>query len=240
MKSLFAVGAFLTAMQLRATAQDEFRGLDGRPLSITPLPIDTSEGYDEMTIGIRIPILGGKMDNEGDKWSDIFHSPGIGFNIDGSFLWSVSEKVALGVYTTFELDSFSGKSTTVDLGSGPVDESIDNLIMTRFLVGGRIRESFRSFFMDQSMAFGFATYSQTNAKVSGVTVGVLDSSIVFAFELAFRLGFVVSRVVDLGMGISYNYNGAPGLSSDLSSADPTLKLSGQSNAVFTFFINLNF
>jgi hypothetical protein len=227
-------------MQYTAIAQDEFRALDGRVLpNATPL-IDKSEGYDELAVGIRVPLLGGKFDNEGDKWTDIFKSPGIGFELDGSFLWAVSDKVAIGVYTTLDIDVFSGKTTTVDVGFGPETIKQDNLVMTRFLVGGRIRETFGHFFMDQNMGFGLATYSSSGATSNGVKVGVIDSSVEFAFELGARFGFVVSRVVDLGMGISYNYNGAPNISSDLTQVDPSLKLDGQSNAVFFFFINLNF
>jgi hypothetical protein len=193
-----------------------------------------------MTVGIRVPFLGGSLDNEGDKWSDIFHSSGIGFELAGSFLWTVSDKVAVGIYTTFELDDFGGKTTTVDLGAGPVDIAQDDLLMTRFLVGARVRETFGHFFMDQNMGFGFATYSASNARSNGVSVGVIDSSFVFAFELGARFGFVVSRVVDLGIGFSYNYNGAPSVSNDLSQVDPTLTFHGQSNTILSFFINLNF
>jgi len=239
-KAFVAVGLFLSAMQVSAMAQDEFRALNGAPLPTTVLRVDKSEAYDEMTIGLRIPFLGGRLDNQGDKWRDVFNSSGVGFGLDGSFLWTVSGKVALGIYTAFDIDVFGGKSTTVDLGSGPVKESQDDLVMTRFLVGGRIRETFGIFFMDQNIGLGFATYGASNATASGVTVGVIDPSFVFAFELGVRFGFVVSRVVDLGMGLAWNYNGAPNISSDLSQVDPTLHFLSQSNTLLTFFININF
>jgi hypothetical protein len=112
--------------------------------------------------------------------------------------------------------------------------------MTRFLVGGRVRETFGHFFMDQNMGFGFATYSASNARANGVSVGVIDSSIVFAFELGARFGFVVSNVVDLGIGLSWNYNGPPDVSSDIAQVDPSLSFRSQSNTILSFFINLNF
>jgi hypothetical protein len=240
MKSLLAVVVFLAGMQFTAVAQETFLDLEGRPLPNTVLNLDKSAGYDELSIGIRIPFLTGNADNGGDKWTDLFHSPGIGFNLEGSFLWAMSDKVALGIYTSFDLDNFNGKSQTVDVGNGPETMTLDHLLMTRFLVGFRIRETFRSFFMDQSIGFGWANYSAVNAHVSGVSIGVLDNSFEFAFDLTLRLGFVVSRVVDLGMSVSYNYNGAPSVASDLSQADPGLKFDAQSNAVIAFFINLNF
>jgi hypothetical protein len=237
---LLNLWVILAAAQTTPVGQEEFRTLDGAPLHLAVFKVDKAEGYDEMTLGIRVPFLGGKLDNEGDKWTDVFHSSGIGFNLDGSFLWAASSKVAVGIYTTFELDSFGGKTTTVDLGAGPVDITQDDLLMTRFLVGARVRETFGHFFLDQNMGFGFATYSSSSARANGVSVGVIDSSIVFAFELGARFGFAVSEVVDLGIGLAYNYNGAPSVSNDLSQVDPSLKFQGQSNTILCFFINLNF
>jgi hypothetical protein len=241
MRSLFAVVGFLVAMQFTAVAQEEFRALDGRPLTMSVLPVDKGGMYNEMTIAIRIPFLGGDLSNEGDKWKDFFESTGIGLGLDGSYLWAVSDKVALGIYTALHIDFFGGKDMDVDIGGGVLlNESFDDLVMTRFIVGGRIRETFGKFFMDQNIGFGFATYSGTDATAGGVSVGVIESSVVFAFEIGFRLGIVVSRVVDLGMGLAYNYNGAPDVSSDLLQVDPGLSYRSQSNTVLSFFINLNF
>lgn len=239
MKSTLLGFIFMFAVGVSAWAQEEFRSLNGMPLPGAVVLQDKPAMMDQMTIGIRLPFLGGDADNEGDKWTDLFHD-GVGFGLDGSFLWRMSDKVYFGVYTAFQVDVFGGKSETVDVGFGPVKETLDDLVMTRFIVGARIRETFGHFFMDQNIGFGFATYSQVNADVSGTTVGVLDSTVVFAFELGFRAGFVVSPVVDLGMSLTYNYNGAPDMSSDLTSVDPGFSFKSQSNFVLGFFININF
>lgn len=239
MKPLLALCGLL-AMQFAAIAQEEFRAMDGRPLAISLLPDEKISRYNELTATIRIPFLGGSMSNMGDNWTDFFASSGVGIGLDGSYLWSVSSKVALGVYTSLAVDFISGKSVTVATSSGPVTEDFDDLVTTRFMFGGRIRETFGRFFMDQNIGIGFANIGSVDADVGGVTVGVIDDSTVFAFEMGLRLGVVVSRVVDLGMSLMYYYNGAPTPSSALTAVLPGLKLRAQSDMILGFFININF
>lgn len=241
MRSLFAA-VFLVSMAAAAVAesQEDFRRLDGSLVSPAASTLDKAEGYNQLTISLRVPFLGGKLDNEGDKWTDFFDSAGIGFGLDGSYLWSVSQKVAVGIYVAFDIDDFSGKTITADAGNGPVQEAYDDLVMTRFVVGARVRETFGVFFMDQNIGFGWATYSAVNANVGGTNVGIIDATFVFAFELGLRFGFAVSPTVDLGMSLTYNYNGAPNVSSDISQVAPGLRLDSQANTVLGFFVNINF
>jgi hypothetical protein len=216
--------------------EETFRDMGGRLLSTAAYPGRRVDEYRELSVGVRVPFLAGDIDNFGEKWTDYFESVGVGLEISGARLWSVSDKVAIGVYLSLDVDMFSGK--TIDVGG--IQEAFDDLTMVRFMVGCRVRETFGKFFMDQNIGIGLVSYSPVNADALGTSVGVIDGSTVFAFEIGYRFGIVISPVVDLGMSLSYNYNAAPDPSSDLTAVIPDLKYSAQSNFVLGFFVNINF
>jgi hypothetical protein len=245
MKHLFALVALL-ASPLSALAQSDPSLLrDWKPggsLSLPPTQeVVDRTAIDELTLGIRVPFLGGDLDNSGSskKWKDLYGTAGGGFEAKYSHLFKVSPVVAIGPYAGFTLDVFGGKTIVVDPGTGPENWDVDPWAVARLVFGARFREQWGAFFMDENIGFGPVFYSSGTASdlLAFNDIEIVKGSTKMCFELGMRLGAVVSRKVDLGLGMAWELNGAPERGKDLAN---TFEYKAQANFVLTFLINLNF
>jgi hypothetical protein len=245
MKHLFAIFVFL-AFPLSALAQSDPSLLrDWKPGGSLSLPpkqeVEVRSAIDEVTLGIRVPFLGGDLDNSGlsKKWKDLYGSAGGGFEAKYSHLFKISPVGAIGAYAGFTLDVFGGKTIVVDPGTGPETWDVDPWAVTRLIFGARVRQQWGAFFMDENIGFGPVFYSRGTASdlLAFNDIEIIQGSTKMCFELGMPLGAVVSRKVDLGLGMAWELNGAPERGRDLAN---TFDYKAQANFVLTFLINLNF
>jgi hypothetical protein len=231
----------LLALPMTALAQAEREWRPPLTLTLGPQEVDVPRpAYAELTLGIRVPFLGGDLDNSDSKqWNDLYNSAGGGFEAKYSHLFKVSPVVAVGPYAGLTLDVFGGKTIDVDPGTGLETWDVDPWVVTRIVVGARVRETFGAFWMDQNIGLGPVIYAFGAAEdsIGFDSVELIQSSVNLTLELGFRMGVVVSRKVDLGLGMAWEFNGKPETGEDLPS---TFEFKGQSNFVLTFLINLNF
>jgi hypothetical protein len=202
------------------------------------------QDYDQLTLGIRIPFLGGDITDEGvgEKWTDFFKSAGFGLSMRGAYLWSTSPAFAIGPYVGLSFDWFSGERQFFDDGVDSFSIEADTLFMMRSTVGVVLRENLgRRIMLEQYIGIGFALYSGTDATFDDGTfstsVGFIESSMSFVFELGFKFAVVVSRRVDLGFSLAFELNGPPDVGSEID--DGSFDYEAQENFVLGFFININ-
>lgn len=201
---------------------------------------ETPEVIKDLTIGIRITDLGGTFDGDED-WGD-FWSTGVGIELKYEHLWKVSKRVHLGLYGGFSYDRFSGVSETFTDGVDVLTVEHEDLDLLRFVVGGRVRESFNKFFMDQSVGVGFAWYRDVDADATlngfPFTVGSIAGGQEITFELAARFGFQLSPTAAIWISLGYENNGAPDVHDDID--DGTFDYENQKNFVFSFGASFDF
>jgi hypothetical protein len=199
-----------------------------------------SETLHELSLGFRIPILGGENNNRtSDKWSDVYNAAGFGFFAQYSPLFKISPVVHFGPYVGFSVDVFDGQVVEQGFGSA-VD--VDPIAETRLILGARVREQWGAFFMDQNIGFGVISYGQGTGTINFFNgdneIELIESSTAFAFEIGLRLGAALSRRIDLGLGFTGEFNGGPQRGKDI--ADTTFEFKGQANFVISLLININF
>ena len=199
------------------------------------------ESQKGLTVGIRFTDLGGSLDGEND-WSDFFDA-GVGLEVGYEYLHPVSRKVNIGGYFRTAIDRFAGDKADVSDEFGPLFVEADDMIFFRFTLGGRIRETFGKFFMDQSIGIGFVTYPDVDGDVSDDlgplgSASFIEGGTEFTVELAARFGFILSPVASLWASFGYENNGAPDVASDVD--DGTFDYENQKNFVFTIGASFNF
>jgi hypothetical protein len=243
LKTIAAAILGVLAFPLSALAQSEPSLLRGwQPsgtLAQSAFPDDERRAYPELTLGVHVPFLGGDLDDtKTTKWNDLYSSAGGGFEAMYSHLFRVSPVVSVGPYAGFTVDVFGGKTIDFDKGPGVQTYDLDPLAMFRLIFGARIREQWGAFFMDQNIGLGPVVYgSGTASAFFSDDIEIIKSSTNLAFEFGLRLGAVVSRRVDLGLGMTFELNGPPETGKDLQGG-PDFR--GQANFALTFLINLNF
>jgi hypothetical protein len=186
-----------------------------------------------LDVGIRFTDLGGSLDGDED-WSDFFDA-GVGLEVGYEYLHPVSRIVHIGGYFKTGLDRFSGDKADLSDEFGPFFLTADDMTLFRFTLGARIRETFKSFFMDQSIGVGFVTYSDVDGEFSdgidSLNASIIEGGTEFTFELAARFGFILAPQASVWISFGYENNGAPDVASDVD--DGTLDYENQKNFVFT-------
>lgn len=195
--------------------------------SSSPSPV---KGLD---VGIRFTSLGGSLDGE-DDWDDFFDA-GLGIDVGYQYLHPVSRKVHIGGYFRTGFDRFGGDEVDLSDEFGPLFVTADDMTLFRFTLGGRVRETFSRFFMEQSIGVGFVTFSDVDAEVNDAgtvfDVGFIEGGTEFTVELAARFGFILAPQASVWISFGYENNGAPDVASDLD--DGTFDYENQKNFVFT-------
>jgi hypothetical protein len=194
-----------------------------------------------LTVGIRFTDLGGSLDGDED-WSDYFDA-GVGLEVVYEYLHPVSRKIAIGGYFRTAIDRFAGDEADISDEFGPLFVESDDMTLFRFTLGGRIRETFGKFFMDQSLGFGFVTYPDLDAEFSDDfgplgSVSYVDGGTELTFELAARFGLVLAPKASIWISFGYENNGAPDVASDVD--DGTFDYDNQKNFVFALGGSLDF
>lgn len=191
---------------------------------------------DEIGIDIRFTMLGGDA-VEDESWGDFFGG-GIGVAARYEHLWRVAPTAGIGFYGAISLDSFSGDSTVVEsVPGGFVNVELEDMTLFRALVGFTARQHFKNFFLAENIGIGLAFYPDIEAEVSGtgtINVGAIDASNAIAFEIGLRGGVMVSRTIDIGLGVAYEINGAP------DDGELDAGVDGQRNFVLSLALNVNF
>ena len=183
-----------------------------------------TEDIQALQLGIRVTGLGGQIDGEED-WGDFFGS-GVGIDLGYEILWKATPVVHAGVYGRVSFDKLSGDKADLSDATGTFIFDNDDLTLFKLVFGGRIRESFKAFFMDQSIGFGFVSYSDVDSTITD-DLGSFDAEIIsgsteFAFELAARFGFYLTKAPNaptISMTFAFEHNGAPDAGSDFSDVD---------------------
>ncbi|HZE97317.1 MAG TPA: hypothetical protein VE981_09845 [Planctomycetota bacterium] len=246
MKSLIAAVLAVLAMPLAAQAQSDALW-EWRPsgrLDVVQVVDPGPEVIHEVSLGFRLPILGGDNNNKtGDKWSDVYRPVGFGFFAQYSALFRVSPVVSVGPYISVSTDVFVGDLVTADTTAGNAGLiDVDPISETRLVFGARVREQWGAFVFDQNLGIGPIFYGSgtgtQNFLVTDDEVEIIKASANLTFEIGFRVAAAVSRHVDLGLGFVYELNGRPDVGKDIT--DPTFEFKAQSNLVISFVINLNF
>lgn len=223
--------AVLAAQEGKSPEAPRFQNAEGQS-SVGPVK--------GLTVGLRFTDLGGTLDGE-DDWSDFFDA-GIGLEIGYEYLHPVTRKVHIGGYFRSSLDRFAGDEVDLSDDLGPFHVTADDMTLWRFTLGARVRETFKAFFMDQSIGFGFVTISNTNAEVNDAgtvfDVSFIEGGTELTFEMAARFGFVLAPQASVWISFGYENNGAPDVGSDID--DGSFDYENQKNFVFTLGGNFDF
>jgi len=201
---------------------------------IEPGPWDA---YNEITVGPRLTIPGGKLSSE-TTWGDAFDS-GAGFEAQYSHLWRVSSKGAyLGLYGGLSFDQFGGQNFT-DSSAPGVTFKPDSMGIFGLEVGARLRQDIGAIFLDANLGVGPVFYPDTGVTLSGpggsLDVDAIDRSTEFLFTVGFRVGVIASKQIDLAFGVNYQRNGAPQHSDNFQS-----NFKAMENVVLSLTLDVNF
>lgn len=195
--------------------------------------------YSEFTVGVQNTIPGSKAFDD-VRWSELI-SGGIGLDLEYSRLWRQNSWVYLGYFGSLQIDSFGGKrSTQFDEATASFfDIRTDRLNMGGLIVGGRIRENFNGFHMDQSVGVGASIYMKQELDVMGGAEGLefIKSSVNYAAQISARVGAPLGKNIDLNLGVGLRFNGAPDEGKDFSGA---LKFKPQQNLVLALSLDFGF
>jgi len=189
--------------------------------------------YSELTVGIQNTFPGGDAFTD-TRWSDLM-SGGIGLNLEYSHLWRESSWIYCGYFASLQIDSFGGRRATL----AGVEVRTDRTNQAAFLVGGRIRENFNGFHMDQSAGIGASIYMGQELDVLNggpEDVELIKSSVNYAAQLSARIGAPLGKNVDLNLGIGLRFNGAPEEGKDVTG----IKFKAQQNFVIGLSLDFGF
>jgi len=196
--------------------------------SLLALQADPSDWHPDdirdVTVGLRLTGLGGQIDGE-ENWGEFFGT-GIGLTLGGDYLWKTSRAGHAGVYARLSYDMFDGEEADLsdDLGTFILDQ--DEMSLFKVIVGGKLRQSFKVFFLEEQLGIGMVHYSSVDTTVTddlgSFDAELLEGGVEFAFEIALRVGFYLSKAPDaptLSMTFAYEQNGKPDLGDDFSDVD---------------------
>jgi hypothetical protein len=168
--------------------------------------------YSNLTVGLETTIPGGDA-FANTRWSELI-SGGIGVDLEYSRLWRENSWVYCGYFAAVNLDSFGGRSSTqfnVTTGSN-IDIRTSRMNMAGVTLGGRVRENFNGWHMDQSVGLGAAIYTKQEIDVLGTgpsNLELIKSSVNYSAMVEARIGAPLGKDVELNLGIGYRVNGAP-------------------------------
>jgi len=191
--------------------------------------------YEQLIFSLRTTLPGGEA-FQGVRWNDLI-SGGLGLDVEYCQLSQLNSWVYGGWFVGLGIDSFGGKTFTA-AGGGDEFRS-DRLNMADLEVGGRLRENFRGFHVDESLGVGGLFYMKQD--VADRTLGIdklelIKSSATYMFEVGARLGAPIGKDVELNLGAAYRINGAPSHGKDA----PGIKFKIQQNVVFALSLDIGF
>lgn len=191
------------------------------------------DSYDHFSVGLRNSLPTGNA-LDGVDWDDLV-SGGIGLQFQYSALWRANSWNYGGYYFGVAVDSFGGRTSTL---SGATVRT-DRLNMVNVEFGGKLRQNFNGFFVDEHVGIGAAVYMKQELDIrNGGPEGLelIESSVNYLFDIGVRIGAPIGRDVELALGVSYHMNGAPSEGEDFSG----LKFKAQQNIVFGLTLDFGF
>jgi hypothetical protein len=191
--------------------------------------------YEQLSFSVRTTLPGGEA-FQGVRWNDII-SGGIGLGVEYSSLYQASSWIYGGWFVGLGIDSFGGRTLTDSLSGDEI--RTDRLNMADLEFGGRLRQNFKGFHVDESVGVGglfymkqeFADRTQDLDKLE-----LIKSSATYMFDVGVRLGAPVGKDVELSLGAFYRVNGAPSHGKDV----PGVTFKIQENFVFSLSLDIGF
>jgi len=168
--------------------------------------------YNQLIFGLRNSLPTGEAFT-GTRWGEIV-SGGIGIEIQYAQLWRTSSWVYGGWYAGVAVDSFGGRSSTlVDSTTGATaDIRTDRLNTADLEFGGRLRQNFNGFHVDENVGVGAVMYMKQDFDVRNggpSKLELIKSSVSYLVDFGVRVGAPVAKDVELGLGVGFQVNGAP-------------------------------
>ena len=202
---------------------------------------DYQDHYEGLTVGLRTSLPGGKA-TDAIRWGDLL-SGGIGLEVQYDYLWRANSWMYGGWYGGLAIDSFGGRhSSRTDPTTGAsVDIRTNRLNMADLEFGGKLRQNFSgAFHVDEHVGVGPAIYMKQKVDILNTGPSGLElikSSVNYMVDFGISLGAPLSKSTDLGLGISYQINGAPDAGKDYTGM---IKFKSQGNVVLALTLDFGF
>jgi hypothetical protein len=167
---------------------------------------DYRDHYDGLTVGLRNTLPGGEA-FDSVRWGDLV-SGGIGVELQYGYLWRASSWVYGGWYAGLDVDSFGGRTST----QGGLEIRTDRLNTANVVFGGRLRQNFNGFHVDENVGLGAVIYMKQEFAVRSLGIDNLElikSSVNYLVNFGVRVGAPLSKNTELNLGLAYQVNGAP-------------------------------
>jgi hypothetical protein len=195
--------------------------------------------YSNLTVGLETTIPGGDA-FANVRWSELI-SGGVGLDLEYSRLWRENSWVYCGYFVGLNLDSYGGRSSTqFNQGTSTfIDVRTSRMNMAGVTVGGRIRENFNGWHMDQSAGLGAAIYTKQEVDILGTgpdNLELIKSSVNYTALIEARVGAPLGNDVELNLGVGYRINGAPQEGKDFTGT----KFKSMSNLVIGLSLDIGF
>ena len=162
--------------------------------------------YDQLTVGLRNSLPTGDAFT-GVRWRDLITS-GIGLEVQYQELWRANSWIYGGWYAGLAVDSFGGRSSTlVDPNTGlSTDIRTHRLNTADVEVGGRLRQNFSGFHVDENVGVGAVVYMKQELDIRNggpQKLELIKTSENYLFDVGVRIGAPIGKDVELGFGISF-------------------------------------
>jgi len=195
--------------------------------------------YDQLIFGLRNTLPTGEAFN-GTRWGQIV-SGGIGLEVQYQELWRTSSWIYAGWYGGIAFDSFGGRSSSLtDPSSGiTTDVRTARLNTADLEFGGRVRQNFNGFHVDENVGVGALMYMKQDMDVRNggpQNLELIKSSVSYLFDLGVRVGAPVAKDVELGLGIAFQLNGAPSHGKDA----PGINFRPMQNVIIGLTLDIGF
>jgi len=183
--------------------------------------------YEGLTVGLRDSIPTGDA-FQGVRWGDLI-SGGLGLELQYDYLWRANSWCYGGLYTGLAIDSFGGRTSTVADPTTGIFSTIrtNRLNMASVEFGGKLRQNLSGgFHVDEHVGVGALIYMKQEFDVrNGGPMGLelVKSSVNYMADVGVSVGAPLSKGVDLGLGIAYQVNGAPGEGKDFTGSFKSLQ-----------------
>src|SRR5579862_4887445 len=197
------------------------------------------EDYTQVIVGLRNTLPSGNA-VQNVRWGDLV-SGGIGVDVQYAELWRASSWVYGGWYADVNIDSFGGRtSSQTDPTTGLAAEfRTDRLNTADLEFGGRLRQNFNGFHIDENVGVGAVMYMKEDVANRSTGIDKLEfikSSVNYMFDFGIRVGAPVGKNVELNLGLAFQVNGAPDAGKDFS----TLNFRPMQNLVLGLSLDIGF
>ena len=175
------------------------------------------DSYDHFSVGLRATLPTGEA-LDGINWDDLVGG-GIGLQLQYQALWRANSWNYGGYFFGVDVDSFGGRTSTLNAGGASATVRTDRLNMAAVEFGGMLRQNFNGFHVDEHVGVGALIYMKQELDVrNGGAEGLelIESSVTYLFDIGVRIGAPIGKNTEMSLGVSYQLNGAPSEGEDFS------------------------